>query len=99
MDSELSSGFYRSFLAQVVITIQHQKPKIEMKELFTFEKLENPLILADDLPIGTYVFTLLLNPLSYENAQSLKPNVTYSIVGSSRVYKIDEKTGNLLPVS
>uniref|UniRef100_A0AC35GU53 Cadherin domain-containing protein n=1 Tax=Panagrolaimus sp. PS1159 TaxID=55785 RepID=A0AC35GU53_9BILA len=85
--------------AQIVIIIQHQKPVIDIEGLFNFEKLESPLIIADDLPIGTYIFTTLLNPLSHENNNILKPNITYSIINNNGRFKIEQDTGMIYTLS
>uniref|UniRef100_A0A914YI89 Cadherin domain-containing protein n=1 Tax=Panagrolaimus superbus TaxID=310955 RepID=A0A914YI89_9BILA len=85
--------------AQIVITIQHQKSKIDITELFSFEALETPLIIADDLPIGTYIYTAILKPLSFDNDQLLKPKIIYSLINNSKYYKMDEQTGMIYTLS
>ncbi|KAE9550804.1 hypothetical protein FO519_005976 [Halicephalobus sp. NKZ332] len=92
--------------ASIFITILRENPESEfdkllnsensedLKKLFNFEKLDETLILDENLPVGSYVFTLVLKPLFFKNSEIFKPNLLYSLTSGKKYFKIDGESGN-----
>ena len=88
------------------MTLRHENPEEnlvklldagnleDLKKLFTFEEVQDSLILDENLPVGSYIFTPVLKPLFFKNSKLFKPNLKYSLVSGKEYFKIDEDSGN-----
>uniref|UniRef100_A0AC34QNI5 Cadherin domain-containing protein n=1 Tax=Panagrolaimus sp. JU765 TaxID=591449 RepID=A0AC34QNI5_9BILA len=84
---------------EVLITIRRQKPKIDVGKVFKFFNSEDPLILSDDLPVGSYVFTAALEPLKADSLNELKPKIKFLLPPTEKRFRIDENSGMIYTLS
>ena len=97
--------------ASVFVTIRRENPEEnlmklldsgnseDLKKLFTFEQLQDSLILDENLPVGSYVFTPVLKPLFFKNSKLFTPNVKYSLISGKEYFNINEDSGNFLYIN